>query len=123
MEQVFGMAAVNILDAKVVHNKDKDDGPPLVMPQARGSGTLVIAMGRKSFGEKVVGQFASLLEAIDAFCDLEVNPVIEGILGEIVLIDEFLWDVRYVDADIFWTIEKCAQISWRGCSRQSMPLG
>ena len=94
MEQVFGVAAVNILDAKVVHNKDKDDGPPLVTPQARGSGTLVIAMGRESFGEEVIGQFASLLEAIDAFRDLEVDPVVEGILREIVLTDEFLWDVQ-----------------------------
>ena len=67
MEKVFGVASVNILDAKVVHNKDKYDGPPFVTPEARCSGTLVVAVGRESFGEEVIGQFASLLEAIDAF--------------------------------------------------------
>ena len=104
------MVSFNISDSKVIHNKDKNDGSPFVTPEARCSGALVVAMGGESFGEEVIGQFASLFEAIDAFCDLEVNPVIEGILGEIVLINEFLWDVRYVDADIFWTIKRCAKI-------------
>ena len=110
LEEVFGMVVANVLDSKVIHDEHKNDGSPFVVPEARHSGALVVAVGGKSFGEEVIGQFASLFEAIDAFCDLEVNPVVEGILGEIVLINEFLWDVRYVDADIFWTIERCAQI-------------
>ena len=87
------MAAANILDTKVIHNKYKDDGSPFVAPEAWGGVALKVAMLGQMLSEEIIGQFASLFQAVDPFCDLKVYPIIEGILGEVVFINEFLWDL------------------------------
>ena len=51
-----------------------------------------------------------MFEPIDAFGDFEVNPSIVCILGEIVFINEFLWDVAELDADVFRPVEQCAEV-------------
>ena len=91
--KVVGMLDADIFDAKVIHNEHKNDGSPFVVPEAGRGGTLVVAMVGQMFGEQIIGKFAGLLQPKDTLCDLKVYPVIEGILGEVVFINEFLWDL------------------------------
>jgi hypothetical protein len=78
LEQVVGVAFVCVLEAEVVNDEDKDEWSPIVAPESRCDGTLVVTVFGKSRGEEVVGKFTGLLEAVDAFVDFEVNPPTVG---------------------------------------------
>ena len=49
-------------------------------------------------------------EAVTSFDDFEVHPAVASMIGEVVFIDEFLWDVGYFDSHILWTIHWCHEI-------------
>ena len=52
--EVDGVALANVLNTKIVDDKNEDDGAPLVDPEARGGGTLVIAILLEAlFGEEI----------------------------------------------------------------------
>ena len=53
--EVDTVALANVLDAETVDDKSEDDGAPLVVPEARGGGTLVIAMLLEALSEEDVG--------------------------------------------------------------------
>ena len=61
-------------------------------------------------GEEIVGQFFSLLEAVDAVGDSKVHPLVANILHEVVFVDEFMRDDIEFDSAIFWAIERSIQI-------------
>jgi hypothetical protein len=48
---------------------------------------------------------AYLGETVHATVHLKVDPGVAGKLVELVLIDEFLGDVRKLDADVLWLVE------------------
>ena len=77
----------------IIYNEYKDDGSPFVVPEAGCGGTLIVAMLGQMLSEEIIGQFTSLFQPINPFCDLEVHPIIEDILGEVVLINELLGDL------------------------------
>jgi hypothetical protein len=43
---------------------------------------------------------ARLGQAVDAFADFEVDPIIVDMVQKIVFVDKFLWDVRELDFDV-----------------------
>ncbi len=47
-----------------------------MVPQAWSRSGLEVAVRAKAVGEKIVGKFACLSEAVDSFGDLEVYPTI-----------------------------------------------
>ena len=49
------MALANVFDAKIVDDKSEYDRAPLVAPEARSVGTLVIAMLLEALFEEDVG--------------------------------------------------------------------
>ncbi len=49
-------------------------------------------------------------ETVHATAHFEVDPGVAGNLLEIVLVDEFLGDVRKLDADVLWLVEWGVQI-------------
>ena len=55
LEEVVSVLSADVLDAKIIDDKDKHDWAPFVSPQARGGGTLVVAMRFQSGHEEVVG--------------------------------------------------------------------
>ena len=110
MEQVVGVAFVCVLEAEVVNDEDKDEWSPIVAPESRCDGTLVVTVFGKSRGEEVIGELSGLLEAVDAFVNFEVDPTIVCVFGEVVLVDEFLWDIGESDADVFRMVERRAEI-------------
>ena len=46
-------------------------------------------------------------ETIDALADFEIYPAFVEIVVEVVLVNEFLGDVRELDFDIFGIVEWC----------------
>ncbi len=67
-------------------------------------------MFTESFGEKVIGELACLFEPVDTVGNLEVNPTIVCVLGQIVFIDELLRDVGESNTNVFWSVKRCAKI-------------
>ena len=47
-----------------------------------------------------------MLEAVDTFGDFKVYPTVAAVLFKVVIVDEFLWDLVDMNADIFWAIER-----------------
>jgi hypothetical protein len=70
---------------------------------------VVVKIGEAVLGE-FVGKDACLGETIHATAHFEVDPGVGGNLVEFVLIDEFVGDVRKLDADALWLVKQGVQI-------------
>ena len=64
----------------------------------------------QALGKEVVCEFACLFQAVDTLGNFEVDPAVMCEGGEVVFIDEFLWDDSELNADILGAIEWCAKI-------------
>jgi hypothetical protein len=78
-----------------------------VAPEPRGGGCLVVFEFGKAVLEEFVGKNACLGDATAHF---KVNLGVAGNLVELVLVDEFLGDVRKLDADVLWPVKQGVQI-------------
>ena len=107
---MVSMLATDILDAKVINNKDKDNGMPFVVPESRCDVALGVSVVGKALGEEIVCQATCLFQSVDPFGDLEVYPIIERVLHEVVFVNKLLGDLGDVDADIFRAIKGSAQV-------------
>jgi hypothetical protein len=47
-DEMIGMLFSNVLNAKIVHYKEEEDGSPFVPPETGCVTTLVVPIGRKS---------------------------------------------------------------------------
>ncbi len=105
LAKLIQVGIANVLYGKVVDNECKHDGAPFVAPEPGGGGCLVVVEFGKAVSEKFVGKDACLGETAHATTHLEVYPGVASKLVELVLIDEFLGDVRKLDADVLWPVE------------------
>ncbi len=71
---------------------------------------LIVAVGTKLFGEKVIGEASGLFKAVHSIVNFKVDPTAVHVDGEVVLVDEFLWNVADFYADVFRVIEWRAQV-------------
>jgi hypothetical protein len=110
LAKMIQVGIANVLDGKVVDNECKHDAAPFVAPEPGGGGCLVVVKFGKVVLEKFVGKDACLGETVHAMVHLEVDPGVAGKLVELVLVDEFLGDVRKFDADILWPVERGVEI-------------
>ncbi len=110
LAKMIQVGITNVLDGKVVHNECKHDRVPFVAPEPGGGGCLVVVKLGKAVLEKFVGKDACLGETVHATAHLEVDPGVMGKLIEFVLVDEFLGDVRKLDADILWPVKRGVKI-------------
>ena len=99
------MAFIDILDAEVIYDEHEHDGAPAMSPEAGCNRALIISVVMEARRQEVIGKFAGLLEAIDTFGDLEVHPAIVCQCGEIVFVNEFIWDDRQLYFDKFWVVK------------------
>ncbi len=83
----------NIFHTKVIYNKAELDGTPFVAPEARGGFSFIIAFSKKAGSEEIIGQNARLGKAIAAAGNLEVDPTVAVSTRQMVLFNEFCWDV------------------------------
>jgi len=87
------VAPLHLLDANVVDDKDERNLAPLVSPKSWCGCTLVVSMGGESFHEEIVCKLTCLFQSINSIINFKVYPPIVFVFGEVVFIDEFLWDV------------------------------
>ncbi len=75
--------------------------------------------------EEVVCQDASLGKAIQSMMHFKVDPEVTDKIFELVFSDEFFWDVRNLDADVFWLVQGGAEIEVLKihCGKASIGLG
>jgi hypothetical protein len=71
MDEVGWMFAASILDAKIVDHKRKDDGTSEVHEESGSVGSGDIAVDGKVLEEPLVGDDASLGEAVNSLADLD----------------------------------------------------
>jgi hypothetical protein len=112
LENVAEMVEVfylNILHPKVINYEAELDGTPFVAQEAWGGIGLVISFGKKVGSEEIVGENASLGQAITSLANLEVYPPITIVTLKVVLLNGFRRNVSNFSAVIFrvrhWSIE------------------
>jgi len=110
VSEVVSVVVADVFDSEVVDYECEHDGLPLVAPEARSAFTLVVAFVGEMLSEEVLGEDAGLGEAVDAFANFEVYPAVVYVMQEVVLSDEFLWDVREFDFDVLGSVEGGAEI-------------
>ncbi len=88
-----GVFFAHIFYAKVVYNEGEHDGTPFVTPKTWSAFALVVAFLVQAFGQEFLSKNARLGQAVDAFADFEVDPIIVDMVQKIVFVDKFLWDV------------------------------
>ncbi len=110
LAKMIQVGITNALDGKVINNECKHDGAPFVVPEPRGCGCLVVVEFSKAVLEEFVGKDACLGETVHATVHFKVDPGVAGNLVELVLVNEFLGDVRKLDADVLWPVEWGVQI-------------
>jgi hypothetical protein len=108
--KMIQVGITNVLDGKVLKDECKHDRVPFVVPEPGGGGCLVVVEFGKAVSEEFVGKDACLWETVHATAHLKVDPGITGKLVELVLINEFLGDVRKLDADVLWPVEQGVKI-------------
>jgi len=70
---VFGIC---VLDSEVVDNKTEFDGACCVFPEAGSDGAFRVSVWFQYFYQLVVGDFASLGQAVHAFLYFDVHVVV-----------------------------------------------
>jgi hypothetical protein len=95
------MFNAHVFNTKIIHNEAELQGMPLVAPEARSGSSFIETLGNKTSLKKIIGKDASLGKTITTLMNFEVDPAIAVPTSEVVFLDEFLRDVRELDAHIF----------------------
>jgi hypothetical protein len=114
INEVLGIVAANILDAKIIDDEGKADVASCVAEQAGSVFGLDVSVGSKVLDKAVICKPASLRKAIHAFMNLDVNVafsyLVEDNFGvKIVPLldcirDLVVWDVHVFKAT-HWRVE------------------
>ena len=54
--------------------------------------------------KEIICQFYTLGETVATSIDFKADPYIACVVGEVILVDKFLWDILKLDLHIFWSI-------------------
>jgi hypothetical protein len=102
IKDVIGIRLREEFDTKIFDSKGKSHASISVASETRGLGNLEVSVRGKVCFELILRKDGSLFEAIHAFVDLEVDKTFEFkvLVGEIVLIDEFLGNIVAVEAHV-----------------------
>ena len=57
--EMLEVTLADVFDARIVNDEDEGNGPPLVAPEPRSCGRLVVAMFGETFAEEVVCKSAT----------------------------------------------------------------
>ncbi len=105
LAKMFQVGTAKVLDGKVINDECKHDGVPLVAPETGGGGCLIVVKFGKAVSDDVVGKDACLGETVHATAHFRVEPGVTGKLVELVLVNDFLGDVRKLDAGVLWPVK------------------
>lgn len=82
----------NIFYGKIIDNECEYGRPRDVFPETRGVSALVVAVFAQTFSKKIIGETASLGEAVHAFVDANVDSAVMYNVFEFVLGYDLWWD-------------------------------
>jgi hypothetical protein len=106
LAKMIQVGIANVLNGKVVNNECERDEVPLVMPETGGGGCLVVVKFGQMVLEEVVSKDALLGEDRTCHGAFQSRSRSHGQAIELVLISEFLGDVRKLDADVLWPVDR-----------------
>jgi hypothetical protein len=106
LTKMIQVGIANVFNGKVINDECKHDRVPLVAPETGGGGCLIVVEFVKAVSEEIVSKDACLGETLHATTHFEVDLGVTGKLIEFVLVNEFLGDVRKLDADVLWLVER-----------------
>ncbi len=104
LAKMIQVGIANVLNSKVVNNECKHDGVPLVTPETRGGGCLIVVKFGKAVLEEVVCKDACLGETLHATAHFKVDPGVAGKLLELVFVNEFMGDLSKLGAEVLWMV-------------------
>lgn len=87
VDEVVGIVTPDVFYTKVIDCKCELYGLSGVFPESRCMWDLVVTGQAESLFEELVGQDASLWEAIDCFATLDIDISIFRMLVEVILVD------------------------------------
>ena len=91
--EVKGVVFSNVLNAVFIDNEGKYDRSPLVNPEARCGGSLVLSGFVEACGEELVGKISRLGKDADTSTNLEIDPAIAGFVGEVIFMEKFIKNI------------------------------
>jgi len=98
--KMFGMFATNVFDTKIINDEAKGNRACNMAEQTRGVFCLNVTMLGKVGNKLVVGNSASLGEAIHAAADFNVDVIIVDKGRQVVVIKNGLGDIADVDPHV-----------------------
>jgi hypothetical protein len=101
------MLNANVFDTKVIPDEAELEWMPFVASKFWRGSSFVEALSNEVQSEKVIGKDASLGKSVTALANFNVDPAILVLAREIVLLDELIWDVGELDANIFGMRHRC----------------
>ena len=104
------MTLAIIFGTEVVGGEDELNPAPLVTPETRSGGGLVLVVCFKAFAEEIFSKFYRLREAVDTLAYFEVNPTITTVFGEVVFIDKVLGNVNEFDSDVLRAVKRSFKV-------------
>jgi hypothetical protein len=115
LAMMIQVGIANVLNGKVLNDECKHDGVPLVAPEPGGGGCLVggclvVVTFSKGVLEEVVSKDACLGGTVHATAHFKLDPGVTGKFVELVLVNEFSGDVRKLDVDVLWPVERGVEI-------------
>jgi hypothetical protein len=104
------MFNTHVFNIKVIHNETELKWMPSVAPDTRRGSSFVEAFGDKAGSKEIISEDTSLGKPVAALANFKVDPAIAVPTNEVVFLDEFFWDVRELDANLFWFWHRGVQI-------------
>jgi hypothetical protein len=104
------MFNAKVFDTKVIHDEAKLEWTPFMAPTSWHGRSFGEALSNEVQSEKVIGKDASLGKSVTALANFKVDPAILVSAREIVFLDELVWDVRELDANLFLIRHRSVQI-------------
>ncbi len=108
---VFFEFFANVFDAKIINKQCELYGSCVVLPKSRYQFALPVSVFVEAFFEEFVDQESCLREAVHAALGSDVDAsVFGGFLSELVLFDDFIGDITYLDSDEFGAMKRCHEV-------------
>ena len=92
---------VAVLDAKIIHYKDKGEVASVVFPEPGCVSAFIVAVSSKAFAKEIVGKDTGLWKAVHTFAYFGVYPTVVDEVVEIVFDLDLLGYVVNVETYVF----------------------
>ena len=110
---MFDMLFYNLFDTEVIYYEYEGAGTCVLPQQTRSQMSWGIAMWCQEFLCQFVDKITCFSQPINGFVALNAHVAVVYNVHKNVLVDDFLWDQIYGDADrlvICWILKQCPQI-------------